>query len=232
TRPSAGRSSPSSVRMSVVLPAPLGPSKPKISPRRTRNDTPRSASTLPNRFTMFSTTIASTPVPPLPCSVLPAPRPGAAMRRFLPRLAPSSRRRGRAPPRAGPRPASVCPPGAVAGRSHAPAPALRPLGPEPLSQERPDGLDFVRLHRVKLELAVAAHPHQPRGFQLRQMPGRGARMHPQPLGHLAGKHLAVSLKSEDNGQARRVAQSREARGRRVEVQSRAWFRAIVRLRRL
>src|SRR5438876_10518246 len=41
---------PSSSRMSVVLPAPLGPSRAKISPRRTSNDTPATARTVAKAF--------------------------------------------------------------------------------------------------------------------------------------------------------------------------------------
>src|SRR3712207_6955689 len=42
TRPRVGATSPSSMRMVVVLPAPLGPRKPQISPRSTVNDRLRS----------------------------------------------------------------------------------------------------------------------------------------------------------------------------------------------
>src|SRR2546428_7504296 len=38
--PLVGQSRPSSSRMVVVLPAPLGPRKPKVSPARTENDAP------------------------------------------------------------------------------------------------------------------------------------------------------------------------------------------------
>src|SRR5262249_41966532 len=41
---------PRSSRISVVLPAPLGPSRAKISPRRTSNDTPPTAFTVANAF--------------------------------------------------------------------------------------------------------------------------------------------------------------------------------------
>ena len=43
----------------VVLPAPLGPSRPRMDPRRTRTEAPRSASTWPKRRTRSSTTTAS-----------------------------------------------------------------------------------------------------------------------------------------------------------------------------
>src|SRR6185503_12843075 len=47
--PAVGRSRPISVRIVVVLPAPFGPTKPKIWPRATENVTPRSASTFLRR---------------------------------------------------------------------------------------------------------------------------------------------------------------------------------------
>src|SRR6266581_8915550 len=48
--PALGLSSPSRSLTEVVLPAPLGPRKPKISPRGTVIDRPASATVLPNRF--------------------------------------------------------------------------------------------------------------------------------------------------------------------------------------
>ena len=42
------------MRMSVVLPAPLGPSRPKTRPRGTLMLTPSSAVCVPKRLTMFS----------------------------------------------------------------------------------------------------------------------------------------------------------------------------------
>src|ERR1017187_6162766 len=45
--------------MVVVLPAPLAPSRPKISPGWTRNETPLTASNVPNRLTNPSTTTMS-----------------------------------------------------------------------------------------------------------------------------------------------------------------------------
>ena len=47
--PDVGWIRPISVRIVVVLPAPLGPTNPKMWPRSTENDTPRSASTLRRR---------------------------------------------------------------------------------------------------------------------------------------------------------------------------------------
>src|SRR5437660_11970395 len=44
--------------MSVVLPAPVGPSRPYTSPRRTRRSTPSSATWRPNRLTTPSTSTA------------------------------------------------------------------------------------------------------------------------------------------------------------------------------
>ena len=46
-RPPSARSRPQRIRMSVDLPEPLGPSRPKISPRRTPSETWSSARTLP-----------------------------------------------------------------------------------------------------------------------------------------------------------------------------------------
>src|ERR1700691_939965 len=48
------------MRMSVLLPAPLGPSRPKISPSATEKLTPLTASKAPKRLTMFSTAMAAT----------------------------------------------------------------------------------------------------------------------------------------------------------------------------
>src|SRR5262245_10503347 len=47
TRPESGRARPTSMRIVVVLPAPLGPRKPKTSPARTANDTPDTAVRFP-----------------------------------------------------------------------------------------------------------------------------------------------------------------------------------------
>ena len=46
-RPAAGRMSPEMTRISVVLPAPLGPMTPTASPARTSSDTSNSAWKLP-----------------------------------------------------------------------------------------------------------------------------------------------------------------------------------------
>src|SRR6185369_11153096 len=48
-RPLVGSRIPHSMRMVVDLPAPFGPSTPKISPRRTRSETSRTAHRLPKR---------------------------------------------------------------------------------------------------------------------------------------------------------------------------------------
>src|SRR5512139_554049 len=45
--------------MVVVLPAPSGPMRPNISPRRTSNDKPLTASTAPNRLITRSTVMAT-----------------------------------------------------------------------------------------------------------------------------------------------------------------------------
>ena len=54
--PRSGRSSVASTRTAVVLPAPFGPSMPRIEPRGTSRSTPSSALVLPN---VFSRPIAS-----------------------------------------------------------------------------------------------------------------------------------------------------------------------------
>ena len=56
--PPSGRSSVVSMRTTVVLPAPLGPSRPSTVPSGTSNETPFTASTSPKHFTRSSATIA------------------------------------------------------------------------------------------------------------------------------------------------------------------------------
>ena len=56
--PDVGRLRPHSIRMAVVLPAPLAPRNPKISPRRTSKLMLSTAVKLPKRFTRFLTDIA------------------------------------------------------------------------------------------------------------------------------------------------------------------------------
>src|ERR1035437_1161358 len=53
--PAVGVSRPQSMRMVVDLPAPFGPRKPKISPRRTANETPATALNAPKCFSRFIT---------------------------------------------------------------------------------------------------------------------------------------------------------------------------------
>src|SRR6476619_8553468 len=57
TCPRSARVSPARIEISVVLPAPFGPSRPKNSPCRTTRSTPASACTAPKRR---ATSIAST----------------------------------------------------------------------------------------------------------------------------------------------------------------------------
>src|SRR5487761_2474919 len=57
TRPRSGRISVYRQRSVVVLPAPLGPSSPVISPSRALNDTPSTATTLPKRLCKSITSI-------------------------------------------------------------------------------------------------------------------------------------------------------------------------------
>ena len=56
--PSLGRSRPQSIRMVVVLPAPLGPRNPKISPVRTPRLRLETAVTVPNRRVRFVVSMA------------------------------------------------------------------------------------------------------------------------------------------------------------------------------
>src|SRR5215207_2389755 len=58
--PDVGLSSPHSMRIVVDLPAPLLPRKPKISPRRTSNDSPSTATNWPKRRDSCLTSIATT----------------------------------------------------------------------------------------------------------------------------------------------------------------------------
>src|SRR5438445_444779 len=58
-RPSSASRSPSRISTVVVLPAPFGPSKPKISRSLTRNEMPSTATRLPYRLRSPSTTIAN-----------------------------------------------------------------------------------------------------------------------------------------------------------------------------
>ena len=54
TVPDDGAISPASIRSVVVLPAPLGPSSAKISPRPSSNDTRSTATRSPNVFVSVS----------------------------------------------------------------------------------------------------------------------------------------------------------------------------------
>ena len=53
--PPAGRPSPASMRVSVVLPEPLRPTSPILSPAATRNDTSDISSRAPKRSSTFWT---------------------------------------------------------------------------------------------------------------------------------------------------------------------------------
>ena len=54
TSPASARRIPRQIRIVVVLPAPLAPRKPKISPRGTSNVSSSSATVVPNRFVTWS----------------------------------------------------------------------------------------------------------------------------------------------------------------------------------
>src|SRR5579862_8232529 len=58
TWPASGRSNPVAMRSVVVLPAPLGPTRPKNDPRGTSSDRPATATFGPNRFTRPRSTTA------------------------------------------------------------------------------------------------------------------------------------------------------------------------------
>src|SRR6266540_3941141 len=57
TLPAVGGMNPVIIRIVVDLPAPLGPRKPRISPRSTENVTPATARFVPKCFSKFSTLI-------------------------------------------------------------------------------------------------------------------------------------------------------------------------------
>src|SRR5947209_19623070 len=60
--PAVGASSPSSTRMVVVLPEPLGPRKPKTEPAGTARSMPSTAATAPKRLVRPSVSMASSGV--------------------------------------------------------------------------------------------------------------------------------------------------------------------------
>src|ERR1700683_2473818 len=62
--PEVGAMSVVSIRMSVDLPAPFGPSKPKTSPSSTSKVTPLTAVNSPKRLTRLRTSIACMELPP------------------------------------------------------------------------------------------------------------------------------------------------------------------------
>src|SRR5512142_1037116 len=62
-RPPVGGTSVVSMRMSVDLPAPLGPSSPNVSPSATSKEIPSTAVKSPKRFTSPCTSIAPTTLP-------------------------------------------------------------------------------------------------------------------------------------------------------------------------
>ena len=63
--PDVGGSSVTIMRISVDLPAPFGPSSPKISPGATENEMPSTAVKSPKRLTMFRTSTAASWSPAL-----------------------------------------------------------------------------------------------------------------------------------------------------------------------
>ena len=71
--PASGVSSEASMRNSVVLPEPLGPTRPVTAPARARNETSRTASTLPNerRKPVATMPVATAPVGSVAASMVP-----------------------------------------------------------------------------------------------------------------------------------------------------------------
>src|SRR5438874_9545361 len=67
-RPEVGLSKPQSMRINVVLPEPLGPSIPKISPSPIERLRLFTAAREPKLLVRFSITIASAIVSPTPCA--------------------------------------------------------------------------------------------------------------------------------------------------------------------
>src|SRR5437016_14646490 len=63
--PRSGRANPTSILMVVVLPAPLGPRKPKTSPAYSSKETSETASREPKRLERFSAESTTSPDPPL-----------------------------------------------------------------------------------------------------------------------------------------------------------------------
>src|SRR5690606_19885362 len=85
TRPASGAVMPTIIRSVVVFPAPLGPRKPRISPRCTEKDTPSTAVLRWYRLTTESTsrTVCDMRLPPL----APSPRRRLLFYTALPDLA-------------------------------------------------------------------------------------------------------------------------------------------------
>ena len=75
TSPLVGRASPRSMRISVVLPAPFGPRKPKAIPAGTCKLTPSTALSEPNRFVRSTVSMTRRP-PRLPGHLTPDRAPG------------------------------------------------------------------------------------------------------------------------------------------------------------
>ena len=73
--PESARTNPAITLISVVLPAPLGPSRPKNSPCSTARLTPASARNAPKRFSSPVTSIAFSVRPQFPegCPAFPEP---------------------------------------------------------------------------------------------------------------------------------------------------------------
>src|SRR5215813_9886526 len=75
--PLLGRTRPHSMRMVVLLPAPLGPRKPKTWPAPTSSVTPRTATNLPYRLVSPAAWMMGEEPVAIPCSV-PHSAPGLA----------------------------------------------------------------------------------------------------------------------------------------------------------
>src|SRR5438874_7782799 len=91
TSPAVGRSRPVSILIVVLLPAPLGPRKPKKRPRGTSKETSSTATFLRKALVRWRTTMAGPGAAVMRMTSTPRPRPGQCGGR-------SMRRANRGPP--------------------------------------------------------------------------------------------------------------------------------------
>ena len=113
TSPSSGASSPATTRMNVVLPAPFGPTSPRISPVRTSRSKPSSAWTSPK--------LRASPLDRIARSVaITSCSPGGPVDRAAPAARPSGPERGGGPSAPGFTPRSGAPRAPTGGRAPRP----------------------------------------------------------------------------------------------------------------